>query len=68
MTNQAKTRTWFIVFASIGILVELSAFILTASEKIRVRAGLLLALVGLVVGFVPTFLIARRQRTPKRTI
>jgi hypothetical protein len=68
MANQAKTRTWFIVFACIGVLVELSALILTASEEITVRAGLLLALGGLVVGFVPMFLIGRRQQNAKRTI
>ncbi len=67
MANQAKTRTWFTVFASIGVLVELIALILTASEEITVRAGLRLALVGLVVGFVPTFLIGRR-RNAKRAI
>jgi hypothetical protein len=68
MATQAKPRTWLIVFASIGVLVELSAFILTASEEITVRAGLRLALIGLVVGFIPTFLIRRRQQNAKRTI
>ena len=61
MANKGKTRNSF-VFASIGILVVLIAFILTASEKIAVRAGLLLALVGLIVGFVPTFLIRRNTK------
>ena len=60
MANHAKTRTSFIVFASIGVLVELIALILTASEEIAVRAGLRLALVGLVVGFVPMFLIRKK--------
>jgi hypothetical protein len=61
MANKAKTRNSF-VFAGIGILVVLSALILTASEKITVRAGLSLALVGLILGFVPTFLIRRNVK------
>ena len=47
MAEQSKPRTSFIIFAFIGILVELVAFLLMASETITIRAALLLMLAGL---------------------
>jgi hypothetical protein len=51
-----------IAIAVAGIVVELIAIALIASERLTVTTGMPLVLLGMFMAFVPLFVLSRRSR------
>ncbi|HMJ25573.1 MAG TPA: hypothetical protein VK475_07075 [Pyrinomonadaceae bacterium] len=63
MAKQAKPSPSNVACVVMGILTEVLALVLVASEKINVRSALTLMFFGAMVGFVPT--MVSKMKVPK---
>lgn len=51
-----------IAIAIVGILIELVAIVLLASKRVSVPVGMPLVMAGMLMAFVPVFVLARRAK------
>jgi hypothetical protein len=63
MAEQSKLPPEVIGCIVLGILIDIVAFVLVASERINVRSAIFLMFFGTMVGFIPTMI--SKMKLPK---
>ena len=61
MTTNNRTP---IVIAVIGLVIEAVVLFLLSSKRIHMTAATPLIIMGMLMAFVPMFIVARRSRKP----
>ncbi len=59
-----RSKRTAIIIAVAGIFIELMAIALIASKRVPVGIGAPLVILGMLLAFVPLFVLARRARRP----
>lgn len=63
MAEQSKLPPAVVGCVVLGILVDVVAFVLVASERINIRSAIFLMFFGTTVGFIPTMI--SKMKLPK---
>jgi uncharacterized membrane protein len=63
MVEQSKLPPEVLGCIVLGILIDVVAFVLVASERINVRSAIFLMFFGTMVGFIPTMI--SKMKLPK---
>lgn len=60
--NPTRTKRFAIAIAAAGIVIELTAIALLASERLPPAAAIPLIVIGMFMAFVPIFMATRARR------